>query len=577
MRFFLSVIFLLTTYFGLGQTIPSRHCASHYWDSLQLANNPAYAKARSQFEKKLSSYILRKKKSGSTDQVYQIPVVVHIVHDNTNGTIGGKGNSNISDEQILSQIQVLNEDFRRTNADTSNTSSIFKPVAADTEIEFCLASVNPNGNFTTGITRYFSDDLPYNPNSLVDNKKLKSIDYWPADQYMNIWVSTLQNDILGYATFPSDVNIGGLTNYYTPLENDGIVIDYRVFGKKIGTANENGYDLGRTATHEVGHWFGLFHIWGDADNCSATDYCTDTPNQFTSSSGCPNEAFSCTTRDMTENYMDYSFDRCMNIFTIDQKSRMRSAIELSARRTSLLNSLGCCSISKTTDLPFLEDFENTFDTTNLWTATDFMIVSSPAIENFSFAFTPADNTTDTSFLITPLIDLTQLSSPFISFQAYKSNNPQKLRITYSLTCTEKWNTLAEYTSLHSEQWNSMNLDLNSIKTLKAVRLRFEYITSETLPFYLDNINIHQENKELEVIIYPNPSTTQFQLDFRHQGIQNKTIELYSFLGVPLATFYLGESYSSIHEIDFSNFASGLYILKIYVADEVSTQRVTLSK
>ena len=577
MRLFSFLLFLCVSIVCLSQTPKPHHCASPYWDSLQLANNPNYAKARQQYETKLPSYISRIKKDASNDKIYQLPVVIHIVHNNANNTIGGSNNSNISDEQILSQITVLNEDFRRVNEDATNTSPIFQSVAADTEIDFCLASADPQGHYTTVITRHYSQDLPFNPKSSSDNDKLKSIGYWPADQYMNIWVTILQNDILGYATFPSDVNINGLENYYTPLENDGVVIDHRVFGKQTGTANQNGYNRGRTTTHEVGHWLGLFHIWGDADNCSATDYCKDTPNQFSSSSGCLNNAISCTTRDMTENYMDYSFDKCMNIFTIDQKDRMRSAIMLSPRRKKLLSSLGCCSISKTTNLPFLEDFESTFDTSNIWTSTDFSIVSDPAIDNYSIALTSLANNNDTALLITPLMDLTELTSPFISFQTYPSNTSTKLRISYSLTCTERWATLTEYNSLILNQWNSINLDLNSIKSLKAVRLRFEYITAELSSLKLDNINIHNENKEAQVFIYPNPSNSYFQLAFNHVGVQSKTVEVYSTLGVPIAKFNLEKSYSSIHQIDFSNFSSGVYLLKIFIGNEVSTQRVTLSK
>ena len=129
---------------------------------------------------------------------------------------------------------------------------------------------------------------------------------------------------------------------------------------------------------------------------------------------------------------------------------------------------------------------------------------------------------------------------------------------------------------NDELWTSFNLNLSQIKTSKAVRLRFEHLSSENVPFYLDNINIHDESSYLQSITYPNPSSNIVYLDLKHEGNQEKSIKVYSNLGVPLATFYLGSSYSSIEEIDFSNFAAGLYILKIYVGSDVLTQKVILT-
>jgi hypothetical protein len=576
MRYVVPLLFILLPFLGFNQTIKPRACASYYWDSLQRANNPIYLQSRSNFEKNLQTYLERAKKT-SNKEIYRIPIAVHVIHNNSNDVIGGTSNSNISENQILSQIEVLNEDFRRKNKDTIKTSPNFTSIAADTHIEFCLASISPNGQFTNGITRHYSNELPFNHTS--DNDKIKAFGYWPADQYLNIWITELSNDIIGYATFPSDVNLDGLNTYYTPLKNDGVVIDFRVFGRKTGTANQPGYDLGRTTTHEVGHWLGLFHIWGDQKNCSATDFCADTPNQHSPSTGCPIDAFSCTSEDITENYMDYSSDRCMNIFTLDQTERMRSAIEFSARRNALLHSLGCCTISKTSTLPLLEDFENNFDTTNLWTAEkdDFKIVSSPAINNYSFAFTPSSASTDTLHLTTPLIDMTLLNIPFMSFQSFDKGKDSKLRILYSLTCTDNWVLFNEITSFKKSEWCSFNLNLDKIKTSRAIRLRFEYITSENTLFYLDNINIHNESPSLEVSVYPNPTIGKTNLSFKYQGSQKKKVEIYSNIGILLITIHLEESYSVTHELDLSYLDAGLYILKFYVGAETSTKKIMILK
>ena len=273
------------------------------------------------------------------EEVYTIPVVVHIVH---NGESIGEG-SNISDAQILSQIEVLNEDFRRLNKDTVNTPDIFKPVAADIKFEFKLAIQDPNGQPTDGIVRVKGTKTSWaGAAGSKDDVELKSLSFWPPEDYLNIWVTTLSNLYIGYSQYP----ITDLPGMISPFdrETDGIVISYKVFGSTDrGSFPEMQYpyDKGRTTSHEIGHFFGLRHIWGDSIGCSGTDYCDDTPNQENSYDNCDDqEAFSCGSEDMYQNYMDYSWDQCMNIFTQDQKERMRIVIENSPRRVSLLSSLG---------------------------------------------------------------------------------------------------------------------------------------------------------------------------------------------------------------------------------------------
>ncbi len=570
MRYFLLLTLSFISILSYGQKDVPRKCASHYWDSLQLANNPNYASSRQSFEKKIGSYLARQKKTG--EAIYQIPVVVHVIHNNGSNTVGGSTNSNISDAQIFSQIEVLNEDFRRTNTDASNTPAIFVPLAADVGIEFCLASIDPEGNHTTGITRHYSNTLPFDSENSTQNSLLKAYGYWPADQYLNIWVTELKDDVLGFATFPSDVNIDGISNYFTPLIDDGIVIDHRVFGRNTGTVTSTVYGLGRTTTHEVGHWLGLFHIWADHANCFATDYCNDTPTQKNSSTSCFTSNTSCTSRDMSENFMDYTYDQCLNLFTLDQKARMRTAMEMSPRRNALLSSSGCCNLPTNTQLPLLENFENNF---SLWTVLphDFETVGTNF--NSSFSFTPTAPFPDTTYLTTPLIDLTELTIPFLSFSVFNKNKTTKLRVSYSLTCTEKWSVLKEYTGLKTGDWTFINIDLQQIKHFKSLRLRFEYLALDGSSLYLDNINLHDEGATVE--IYPNPSTGQFTLYLKHAGLQKKTIEVYSAIGTRLTTFEVEESYSSKTKIDLSNYASGLYILKVTIDEQTTIQKILLTK
>lgn len=266
-------------------------------------------------------------------EVIRIPVVVHVIHDNVEGEIGGADNTNISNEQIFSQIKVLNEDFRRqTGTPGFNTN----PVGADMEIEFYLATIDPDGNPTSGITRNFNSKRQWD--IIRERSQIANIVSWDSNRYLNIWVLNLSATYLGYAEFPG-APVDGL-NLNDPNEaTDGVFIDYNFFGRQLGTAIDGPYTFGRTTTHEVGHWLGLIHIWGDS-RCGS-DFCEDTPEVERENLAVTCEPYfsRCTgtsVRAMIENYMDYTADECMNIFTQDQKTRVRQVLELSKRRRRLV-------------------------------------------------------------------------------------------------------------------------------------------------------------------------------------------------------------------------------------------------
>lgn len=265
------------------------------------------------------------------EAVYTIPVVVHIIHRGEQEGVG----TNIPYEQVLDQIRILNEDYRRQNPDTINTPGIFQPVAADTRIEFVLAQQDPNGFPTNGIVRVRGNRESY---GLSAASTLSELSFWPSEFYLNIWVAPLSPGLLGYASFPVSDVLEGLEDAVDNPATDGVVINYQYFGS-IGNASSQ--SLGRTTTHEIGHFLGLRHIWGDPvgqDPCEEDDYVEDTPLQATETTGCPDEKTSCGNINMIQNYMDYTDDACMNIFTEDQKTRMRIVLENSKRRTSLLTS-----------------------------------------------------------------------------------------------------------------------------------------------------------------------------------------------------------------------------------------------
>ncbi|WP_173974734.1 zinc metalloprotease, partial [Magnetospirillum sp. LM-5] len=287
-----------------------RSCGAHAEHHRLLAEDPSYLAARQRIES--AAWAARGTARTTPGQVTRIPVVVHVVWN--------RPEQNISDAQVESQIAVLNADFRKRNGDIGGVPAVWRELAADAMIEFDLAKVAPDGQSTTGITRTQTAVASFgqagNP---IKAAATGGIAPWPADRYLNIWVApALNNNVLGYAQFP-----GG------PAATDGVVIVNTAFGTN-GTAAAP-FNLGRTATHEVGHWLDLFHIWGDdGDACFGTDRVDDTPNAAGPNYGTP--AFphvTCTNGpngDMFMNYMDYTHDSAMFMFTQGQVARMRDAL-----------------------------------------------------------------------------------------------------------------------------------------------------------------------------------------------------------------------------------------------------------
>lgn len=295
-----------------------RNCGTmeHYERAVQ--ENPSYELNQMEIENFTNEFLSHN--NGADRAIVTIPVVVHVVYNNTT--------ENISDAQILTQIDVLNKDFAKMNADAANTPSIF--TASNTDIQFCMASVDPTGAATNGITRTSTATTAFSTNDAMKNNATGGKSAWDASKYLNIWVCDISGGILGYAQFP-----GG------SAATDGIVVDYQYFGT-IGTSTAP-FNLGRTATHEVGHWLNLRHIWGDA-NCGS-DLVNDTPTHNASNGGCPTypHLSTCTGTpvEMTMNYMDYTDDACMYMFSPGQTARMQALFATGGARTSLLSSNGC--------------------------------------------------------------------------------------------------------------------------------------------------------------------------------------------------------------------------------------------
>ena len=258
---------------------------------------------------------------------YTIPVVFHIAVADQ---------SLVTDAQIMAQLDVLNKTYAGTNTDASGLPSYFKPIFGNSKIQFCLAQRTPNNEITDGIDRIITTKTSF---SHSDDGVKYSIsggtEIWNGDKYFNVWVCALADNLLGYATFPNDGK----------PDEQGVVIEYR----SLPGGSFINYNAGKTLTHETGHYFNLFHIWGDDDGaCTGTDYIDDTPNQGNFSSGCYSgiKTDSCTPAGngiLYQDYMDYSYDKCLMLFTNLQDARMETA--LLNYRSSLTVSNGCIPVS----------------------------------------------------------------------------------------------------------------------------------------------------------------------------------------------------------------------------------------
>ncbi len=300
-------------------------CAADTKFREQLQSDPEYAERYRQIKQNLAQW----QSSGmkGPQALVTIPVVVHVVH---NGDALGV-EENITDDQIRSQIEVLNNDFQKLDPNSANVPPAFQSLIADFQIEFCLAARDPQGYPATGIQRINGGRNIWN---LTQADAFKPSTIWDPDTYLNIWVMRIggtSSGTLGYAKFPWDAD-----------SINGIIVDYKAFGT---TGNLlAGHEHGKTTTHEVGHWLGLFHVWGDDSGaCNQDDDVNDTPVQASENYGCPTfPKISCNNGpngDMFMNYMDYTDDGCSGMFTIGQKAR--ASLLLQTMRTSILSSSGC--------------------------------------------------------------------------------------------------------------------------------------------------------------------------------------------------------------------------------------------
>lgn len=312
MKAFVLFFFLLAACTAVAQ---NRCATSLYLQTVPSALQETSAKSTK--EPSRPNAIVQKRVA--EDDIIRIPVVVHILYN--------QSSQNISDAQIRSGLDALNRDFRRKNADRINTPQQFSDLAADIHIEFFLAKADPFGRATTGVERKQTTRNGWMADDKIKLASQGGLNAWDSKSYLNIWIGNILGGS-GYSSVPGSAG-----------QTDGIVIHYAAFGT-INTAAP--FNMGRTAVHEAGHWLGLKHIWGDSQ--CGDDEVSDTPKQGFFTQGCPTGfRSSCAngpTGDMYMNYMDYTNDACMNLFTAGQRTRMRDNFNEGGPRASLLQSKG---------------------------------------------------------------------------------------------------------------------------------------------------------------------------------------------------------------------------------------------
>ena len=449
--------------------------------------------------------------------IYTIPVIFHVIHD---GESVGTG-ANLSATLIQAQLDQLNDDYRKMGAGSNS-----HPDGADVEIEFCLAQLNESNSPLSepGINRINRSSAgfsrpPYSQSYY--ESVIKPNTQWDPDDYLNIWISELSGGLLGYAQFPEAATLGGIGTGNGAANTDGVVIVYSSVGS-VANPNPAGgsYNKGRTMTHEVGHWLGLRHIWGDG-GCSADDYCGDTPASDAANYGCPSGHTSCGSTDMIQNYMDYTDDACMNIFTNDQRTRMRIVMGAtgigSPRRAILASSTKCgtgggggggtisCGVT-ISSFPYTEGFESgTGDWTQAsgddfdWTRKSGSTPSSgtgpsSADEGSYYMYVESSNPNYPSKVTTlngPCFDLSSATSASLTFNyhMYGASNMGDLDLQARIDGSS-WTSVWSESGNQGNSWEDATVNLDAYLG-ETVQLRFVGTTGSTWKgdMAIDDLNL----------------------------------------------------------------------------------------
>lgn len=541
---------------------------------------------------------------GKKAGVIVIPVVFHVIHND--------GMENITQAQIMDQIRIINEDFRKKSG--TNGAASTNPLAVDMEYEFRLAQLDPNGNRHDGINRVKS--------TLTEEARnnVKSLSRWPSTRYLNIWVvksiassvGSGEGTVLGFAQFPSSMAFQSST--------DGIVIraDY------VGTIQTgNGSGAGRTLTHEIGHWIGLYHTFqnGCVGNTQATcsfqgDQVCDTPPVQDATFGCLTSRNSCTNdvpdnNDQIENYMDYMDGKCANVYTPGQKERSIAQMELYRANIYSTSNLAACGINpdgsyinvaaSSIKVPYSYGFEDADVTTagwriqnlnngaNAWKVDAVAYSGSKSMGFRNFSLSPILNSRDE--FSSPLLDLSTLANPLLTFRvayARKSASSNDVfdvgisgdfgrtetrifRGTASNIETPAGAMATEFVPTTQGEWKTITVDLTPYKNMTNARIRFELANRKGNNIFVDDFSITSftgvgENvkQDLSFNLFPNPMSEYANATFITK--QNTTLNMYltDLLGKKVKTVWNGNIEAGNHTIvvDKANLNSGIYLIQV---------------
>jgi len=521
-----------------------------------------------------------------------IPVVVHVIHS---GESVGSG-SNVSATRIQSQIDILNEDFQRLNADANQTPASFQPVAANTGIQFGLAAIDESGNPTTGITRHLYANIP---NTNFIENTIKPATNWDPLNYLNIWVVSIPSStIIGYSYLPTQTMVGS--------NRDGLVVTV----EKFGYINSN--NRGRTATHEIGHYLGLQHMWGSNDNngdpigCSSDDGISDTPNSEQPYYGCPTGGTSCNSTDMYMNYMDYVEDYCMNLFTGGQSIVMNNILD--GIRSELVegnltnNNDECISVSSDYNFGFEPSQPNaTWSTVNnngddrTWVLTDQSSDDwgpNNGVGMAIYLFNPDYVTPADDYLFSPCMSLKKGHDYRLSFSIAASedvNNfyPEKLEVGFSevqgasdfFVINDDWifdpieavyPNYEDYERVFSVNGDlEISLGFHAFSDADRYALQLDDIKIEDLG--LVSTKLPEVPEAVQVIPNPTSGYTEITID-RSVLSENLEISVYNNLGeiVDQITPVAGQGKVSV---DLESMTSGVYIFHISDGKKVAVHKV----
>lgn len=588
------IIFILGyfTLFGQDETVENR-CGKYNHRILTKTQTDSL---KALFSKKYPQKT-QNKNGKRTESIFRIPVVFHVIHNNANGEIGV--GSNISDAQIKSQIEVLNQDYGRKPGTRGFNSST---VGADMEIEFFLATTDDNCMATKAITRhYYQPKAVFDPNN--DEILIKSFGYWPSDKYLNIWVTSLSGGILGISPFPNNTSLSGLSDFEVQPELNGPIINHKTVGNRIGTSavGSDSYAYGRTATHEIGHWLGLFHPWGSGIGCD-TDYCDDTPesnggNQ--TKNNCADKFSNCNNngpvRVMIENYMDYSEDKCMNIFTQDQKARMRTTLTNSPERAALVSSPGHTQQIISTDFP-----PQNFNSINAISEINW--TQSSSISSITGWKLETTGTNQKNILVennsSTIGNKSILQTIFYDLPTTSGNNLAVIDIdvTYPEVSDTDSLIISIYTGCKTQpiiiktiteaDLRSNNLPKNHIITipklpinLDYLKLQFENRSRGKADLRVDNIKINKPftgSTKLDAKILYDASLNPQKVLVYATDSANLRFEIIDILGKKYAEYTQLFNYLGEYELPNLNLEKGMYFLRIHTANSSISNRFIIS-